>query len=118
VFHGTGIRRNQSFPGLCGGEYDWLNPDLAAPAITTAFTTPLDWIYSSWHDVNRTEYQQSALHEKVHPGGITSRVFNAGTFTWAWGLDDFSLEPWNYRFANPQIQQLTSNIIRWAAKES
>jgi hypothetical protein len=117
VFDGTGIRRKQTFPGLCGGEYDWLSPTWAAPAITTAFTTPLDWIYSSWHDITKTEYQQSALHEKVHPGGVTSRVFNAGTFAWAWGLDDFSLEPWNYRFANPQIQHLTSNIIRWAAKE-
>ena len=118
VFAGTGITRGQRFEGLCGGEYDWLHPAEPAPSgVRFAFTTPLDWVHSSWHDVARLEYQQSALHEKSFPGGVTSRVFNAGTYTWAWGLDDFSLESHRYRFANEQIQQLTSNILRWVAKE-
>jgi hypothetical protein len=118
VFEGTGITRGERFDGLCGGEYDWQHPDHpTAPGVKMAFTTPLDWLHSSWHDMTRTEYQQSALHEKVHPGGATSRVFNAGTYTWAWGLDDFSLEPHRYRFADERIQALTANILRWAAKE-
>jgi hypothetical protein len=117
VFAGTGITKGQSFPGLCGGEYDWRDPSYASPPVRTLFRTPLDWIYSSWHDITKMEYQESALHEKTYPSGQTARVFNAGTYTWAWGLDDFSFEPWDFRFANQRIQALTTNILRWAAKE-
>ena len=119
VFAGTGIVPGQPFPGLCGGEFDYLHPNQIRPAepITTAFRTPLDWTLNNYHDITQTEYQESALHEKVFPGGITARVFNAGTYTWAWGLDDFSFEPYAFGFARPEIQHLTENIVRWAAKE-
>lgn len=118
VFAGTGIGRGTRFDGLCGGEYDWRHPEFPSPpGVRMAFTTPLDYLHSSWHDVTRTEFQQSALHERSYAGGVTSRVFNAGTYTWAWGLDDFSLESHRYRFADSRIQQLTANIVRWAAKE-
>lgn len=117
VFSGTGITRGQTFPGLCGGEYDWQDPAYEGPAVRTLFRTPLDWIYSSWHDITKMEYQESALHEKRYPSGRTARVFNAGTYTWAWGLDDFSFEPHDFRFADNRIQTLTGNILRWAAKE-
>ena len=118
VFSGTGITRGQRFDGLCGGEYDTKHTDFPAPSgVRMAFTTPLDYLHSSWHDLTRLEFQQSALHEKTFAGGVTSRVFNAGTYTWAWGLDDFSLEPHRYDFADERIQALTANIVRWAAKE-
>lgn len=120
VFAGTGIAPGDSFRGLCGGEFDRYDPQYT-PALgaarTLAFRTPLDWVFNNFHDVTRVEYQESSLHEKNYPGGITARVFNAGTYTWAWGLDDFSFEPYRFGFADDRIRQLTSNILHWAAKD-
>lgn len=119
VFAGTGISPGQSFPGLCGGEYDWADPAYlsAPPPVTFAFRTPLDWVRNSFHDIRQVEYQESTLHERSYSGGRTARVFNAGTYNWAWGLDDFSFEPYAFHFARPEIQTLTSNILHWAAKD-
>jgi len=116
VFADTGITAGQTFPGLCGGEMDWWDPSLGGPAPTVVCNTPLDGIYSSYHQVGSYVYQQSAIQERTYPGGVTARVFNAGTYTWAWGLDDFSFENYAFKFANPKIQALTANIINWAAK--
>lgn len=117
VFTGTGIATGEKFPGLCGGEYDWWDPAYGVDRSTVAFNTPIDWVYSNHHDLGRVEHQQSTLRETQHPGGVTSRVFNAGSQSWCWGLDNFSFEAFDYRFANPKIQALTGNILSWAAKD-
>lgn len=117
VFDGTGIGAGEAFPGLCGGEFDWRDPALGGTVPTIVCSTPLDVVFSSYHQIGSYVYQQSAIQERSYPGGVTARVFNAGTYTWAWGLDDFSFEDYRFTFANPRIQALTSNIVHWAAKE-
>lgn len=117
VFAGTGIVSGQEFPGLCGGEFDWWDPVFGPNPGTTICDTPLDVVFSNHHPLLVPDHQQSSVQEKSFPGGVRSRVFNAGTYTWTWGLDNFSFEDFAFAFANPRIQQLTGNILRWAAKE-
>jgi hypothetical protein len=101
VFTGTGLKNGDSLPGLVGNEYDRVNlsyPTLPGLVILSA-SPVIDHL--DQHDVsNATLYTASS----------GARVFNAGTFQWSWGLDDFSI----FRRANVasgKVQKITDNIL-------
>lgn len=127
---GTGITPGQSFNALAGGEFDTVfaqYPQIPGTRKLMATTTqPSQWsgggnwwqqLMCSWNLPNscwRAE-QDSVVAERVGQSG-TARIFNAGTYNWAWGLTNFSLAGQNVNFADPQIRQLTSNLLAWVAQ--
>ena len=96
----TGLEAGQELPGLLGGEVDQLADPAHGFSLMTASVVetggvPIAPTASVW----------------VSPGG--AHVFDAGTFTWAWGLDP------RYAAALPGLPadafaRLTSQILAWA----
>lgn len=128
---GTGISPGDRFPALLGGEFDQIMPQYPHhPETTKVFTS---FVHHNWYASNITTlnsllcslgitgvclhtYAHSVALELSHQdGALTSRTFNAGTFNWAWGLSTFELHDGTYAWENPKIQQLTRNVLAWAA---
>lgn len=137
VFAGTGLENGDEIPVLCGGEFDRVFdsvPRMAGTQIVAETEVPRS--RSGRGDVT---VQQSVLVEGPVHDGKNVRVFNAGTFNWNWGLDNFSFDrdahgvsryistmsnPYGVEkqfpragIADSRIQRLTENILRWAARE-
>lgn len=128
---GTGINPGERFPGLLGGEFDQIMTQFPHhPNVTKVFTS---FVHHNWYASNVTmlgsllcslglsssclhTYAHSVAFELAHQDGtVTSRTFNAGTFNWGWGLSTFELHDGTYAWENPKIQQLTRNVLAWAA---
>lgn len=129
---GTGITSGEVFPALMGGEFDQVMTNYPSlPNVQKLFRT---FVHASWYPSNSTSweillcswgftsscrhtYAESVVVEKTDSqSGEVSRVFNAGTFNWMWGLSTFTLYDGTYAWENPDIQALTRNLLLWSAK--
>jgi hypothetical protein len=102
IFTGTGLKNGDSLPGLVGNEYDRVNTNSpTVPGLAILSASPvIDHL--NHHDVsNATLY--------TAPSG--ARVFNAGTFQWSWGLDNFSIFK-RTNVASQMVQKITDNILQ------
>lgn len=136
VFSGTGIAAGDTFVGLCGGEFDREISGYAKPSnLTKICRTPIPGQYAAG---GIDKVQESVLHEQTSILGNKWRVFNAGTFNWPWGLDNFSFDrdtsgrskyltdvanPFGADtsmpgkgFADTRVRTLTNQVLRWVAK--
>jgi hypothetical protein len=136
---GTSLQVGASFPGLIGGEYDRVYHNGQSPATLSVLASspvhclPTSLCPASGMDiVNATVYSTSGA----------ARIFDAGSFTWDWGLSDDrivispsggpqvnqDLDPpalgligekpagvatSSASYANQQFQQFTANIINY-----
>jgi hypothetical protein len=99
-----GLRPGRQLPGLIGGEVDVPSPDFSGVLLGATPVTV----------GRRTGVVTAATGLWVNPSG--SRVFDAGTFDFAWGLDPryaaaltgFPAEAWG---------QLTARILAWAGAQ-
>ncbi len=100
VFANTGMRPGDVFPGIVGYEYDRAPPPaLRPPLFSLVATSPVDGF-------NGRDTATSSLYIAAS-GAI---VFNAGTVSWSWGLDNAGHER-RGKFADPRLQKLTANIM-------
>jgi len=132
---GTGVQADELYPGLVGGEFDRVWPgyptipgtrkifsERFAPSQWSGGGSALQqWLCSiRWPNACWYGYHDAVLSDKVAGDNVTvSRIFNAGTFTWIWGLTNFTLDsapPQTFAFVSADIQALTTNILLWAAK--
>ena len=101
VFAGTGLKNDDSLPGLVGYEYDKVNRSYPVPP-------GLD-ILSASPVINHFK-KHDAANSTLYTASSGARVFNAGTFQWSWGLDPAS--PINkIKVVSKALQQITDNIL-------
>ena len=100
IFKDTEITEGDSFPGIVGYEYDHMaTPDKRPETLIPVGASPVDGFLGS-------DTAASAIY-KAESGAV---VFNAGTFAWSWGLDDYGHDDLG-AYADPRLQKLTANII-------
>jgi len=117
VFAGTGIAAGEVFDGLCAGEVDARVPGYGpVPSSTVAFRAQLPFLVGNRKDPAAPVIAESVLLERPL-GPVPSRVFSAGSYGWPYGLDDLGFDGYPYAFANPKIQALTAQILRWSMRE-
>jgi hypothetical protein len=112
VFAGTGLKKNDSLPGLVGYEYDKVYPNFPIPQRLEILAASPVVDANKIHDVaNATLYTAAS----------GARVFNAGTIEWSWGLDNnSSIEKYwspgskssHPTLVNVAAQKITANILQ------
>jgi len=100
VYAGTGFTNGQSIPGLIDYEYDEQYNNGSTPAgLTLLSNSPTSNIEQN----NASDHANSSIY--TAPNG--ARVFDAGTITWSYGLDNYG----GTTYVNAGIQQATANIL-------
>src|SRR6185369_10000393 len=103
VYNGTGFHDGDAVPGLLGYEGDAFMPNYPGPT-STNHTLLSQSPFQDWSGA--TIYSHSSIYQA--PSGAW--VYNAGTISWSWGLDDVP-GPTAQRLVDPRIQQTTKNIL-------
>jgi hypothetical protein len=108
-FVGTNLAGGMSFPELMDGEYDRASvPPIYSHQIILT-DSPLE-CYSEECPASHLDHSTAVVG--TAPSG--ARVFDAGTFYWAWGLDDLRL---TYKtggvHTDPQFQRFTINLLSY-----
>jgi hypothetical protein len=99
VFSGTGLKKGDHLPGLVGYEYDKVANNVSLPpGLQILSNSPL-----RNQDGNTPDVSNATLYT-AQSG---ARVFNAATFQWSWGLDNYR----NHNVVNPNAQKITANIL-------
>ncbi len=106
VFKGTGLTKGSSIKGLVGPEEDAvLKRYPHPPGLDILSASPVLDDAHQPRTSNSTEY-------KARSGAI---VFNAGTFDWSHGLDDYRQPGWSYephrKLPSRAIQMITRNVL-------
>jgi hypothetical protein len=109
-FAGTSLQSGSSFPGMADGEYDRVAAPPIYPSQIILTASPVQCTSadcpSTGHDV-----ANSIIYAPPGGGG---RVFDAGSFYWAAGLDDLRLtEKGRAVKSNEQFQRFTANVIAY-----
>jgi N,N-dimethylformamidase beta subunit-like protein/IPT/TIG domain-containing protein len=103
VYAGTGFNDGDAVPGLVGYEADGFMSNYPPPNTTNQTLlgrSPfLDW-------AGNTIYANSSIYQA--PSGAW--VFNAGTISWSWGLDDVPGSTAQGK-VDVRIQQTTANLL-------
>lgn len=96
---GTGLRPGDRLPRLLGYEADRAFGS-APPGTTILAESPYTF-----------EGRPHLAHMAIYtlPNGAT--VFAAGTIQWSWGLDDFNVPNLRKSSLNPNVQQITRNVL-------
>lgn len=109
IFAGTNLKKGDSLKGLVGAEYDKVYADI--PGSPNVDILSVSRVVDSG---NNSDISNSTLYYK--PSGAI--IFNAGTFDWSWGLNNFipvfaNLTGFNHRpkAENEAIQIITTNIL-------
>lgn len=103
----TTLAPGASLPGLVGDGYDSVMRDATAPAgVIVLAASPVAC-------TNCASGGSDTANATLYFAKSGARVFDAGTFRWAWGLDD---DPFDPRAAprtlsNPGFQQFTANLL-------
>ena len=99
TMYGTGLRAGERLPRLLGYEADRVFAH-APPDITILAES--SYIFEGQpHVAHMTSYSL--------PNGAT--VSAAGTIQWSWGLDDFNVPALRKSSLNPNVQQITRNVL-------
>ncbi len=98
IFDHSGLKNNQSIPGLVGYESDKL---------TSTFPSPKGVAVLTSSPIKDVKGHDGISNSTVYKKGSGGTVFNAGTMQWSWALDNFG----GMNLVNPGIQQATKNIL-------
>ena len=100
IFKDTEITEGDSFPGIVGYEYDHMAPPDERPeGLVPVGASPVDGFIGS-----------DTAASSIYKAESGAAVFNAGTFAWSWGLDDYGHEE-RGAFSDARLRKLTANII-------
>ena len=103
VYNGTGFHDGDTVPGIVGYEMDGFMANFPPP--NTANQTLLSQSpFPDWSGA--TIYANSSIYQA--PSGAW--VFNAGTISWSWGLDDVPGPTAQFR-VDARIQRTTGNVL-------
>jgi len=99
AYEGTGLQNGEALPDLIGYEYDkvWDNGQ-----------TPAGLQVLSASPVVNSRGVQSTANGALYVAPSGAIVFTAGTFYWAWKLDD---NDYQQHGADPRVQRITANIL-------
>lgn len=112
--NGTGLQPGSSLPGLVGTEYDSIVTDGSAPSNVIALTaSPVHCASESLCPPTGFATANSTIYSA--PSG--ARVFDAGTFFWARGLDP-GFYPSDTSFTNVGFQRFTTNLLSYLLARS
>lgn len=96
---GTDLKLGDRLPRLLGYEADRVFGD-APPGTTVLAQSPYQF-----------EGQAHLAHMATYTQSNGATVFAAGTIQWSWGLDDFNAPNLRVSSINPQVQQMTRNVL-------
>jgi hypothetical protein len=109
---GTKLSVGSSLPGLVGGEYDHIYQNGATPSsLSILASSPLKCNKASSCPSSGTDVANATLYTAASG----SKVFDAGTFYWGWGLDDDSFDPKTPLriYSTPAFQKFTANLLSY-----
>lgn len=96
VFKGSGLKKDDSIPGLIGYEFDEINNKYPQPPnVDKLFHSPFI------NNADKADFSDSTYY-RLAGGG---QVFDAGTMEWSWGLD-----PTKPTYS-PALVKVTENIL-------
>jgi len=110
----TSLHVGSAIPGLIGSEYDRVYHNTLTPSsLAVLASSPVQCIPTSLCPASGTDTANATLY-----GALSgARVFDAGTFYWAWGLDDDSFDPKTHipprPYSTPAFQQFTTNLLAY-----
>jgi hypothetical protein len=96
---GTGLRPGDRLPRLLGYEADRVFGS-PPPGATILAESPYMF-----------EGRPHRAHMTVYALPTGATVFAAGTIQWSWGLDDFNVPTLRKSSLNPNVQQITRNVL-------
>lgn len=96
---GTGLRPGDRLPRLLGYEADRVFGS-PPPGATILAESPYMF-----------EGRPHRAHMTVYALPTGATVFAAGTIQWSWGLDDFNVPNLRKSSLNPNVQQITRNVL-------
>jgi hypothetical protein len=107
---GTSLQGGTSFANMLDGEYDKVADPAVYPSQVILTSSPVQCTSSdcpsSGHDISTSVIYTT-------PGGH-ARVFDAGSFYWAWGLDDLRLtEKGRTVKSDANFQKFTANVFAY-----
>lgn len=113
-FAQTSLRVGSAIADTIGGEYDRVEHNAQMPAnLSILAVSPLRCIATSLCPANGIDRAESS----VYTAASGAKVFDAGTFYWAWGLDGRSFAPQmrapSQNQATPDFQQFTRNLLAY-----
>ena len=101
---GTSLTPSSSFPNLVAGEYDQVVPGQQPAHLQIIASTPV--LRNSSADPHGIP---DTTNTTLYTAASGAKVFDAGTFGWAWGLSDLVIAGKSY--PNTNFQKLTANIL-------
>jgi hypothetical protein len=108
---GTGLSADSTLPDLIGGEYDHPTQNgHSPPGLVILASSPVHCkVADGSCPRDGVDYTTSTLYHAASGAW----VFDAGTFSWAWGLDDLSFDKsvGTHRHATAGFQRLTQNLL-------
>jgi hypothetical protein len=108
---GTFLTPGSSFPNLVAGEYDRIVPGMEPVNLQIIASSPV--VRSEPGGANGTP---DISNTTIYTAASGAKVFDAGTFGWAWGLSDIVIAGTGYPDAS--FQQLTANILTYLLRDS
>lgn len=99
VMAGTNLQEGDRLPGILGYEADRVFAQ--GPGRTTILAeSPYQF-----------EGRRHVAHVTIYSLENGTTVFAAGTIQWSWGLDDFNVPALRQSSLNPNVQQITRNVL-------
>lgn len=110
----TTLHAGSALQGLIGGEYDRVyHNKLTPPTLSILAASPLHCIQTNLCPTSGID----TANATIYTASSGARVFDAGTFYWAWGLDDDSFDPGaqipRLHYSTPAFQQFTANLLAY-----
>lgn len=106
-FAGTPLHAGSAINGLVGGEYDRVFHNAVSPRQLIVLA----------HSPVQAQSGKDSSDATLYTAASGAHVFNAGTFYWAWGLDDDSFEPAAHlpahHYALPAFRRFTANLLAY-----
>ncbi len=109
LFNGTGLENGSHLTGLLGYEVDSFVPG-TSPADTVILTSTPVGPFVDTDDPGLGCSTGCFSNVTWYASGAGS-VFSAGTFQWAWGLDDYNAPALRPVLSSAAVQQMTANVL-------
>ena len=110
----TTLHAGSALQGLIGGEYDRVyRNDVTPSTLSILAASPVHCIQTNLCPASGIDTANATFYT----ASSGARVFDAGTFYWAWGLDDDSFHPGTrippHPYATPAFQKFTANLLTY-----
>lgn len=111
LLEGSGLSEGSTLPNLAGGEFDHPFPNDRTPfGLIVLASSP---VHCEPHEGTCPKSGADIMTSTLYRAVSGAWVFDAGTFQWSWGLDDFSFDKsvGTHKDASRGFQRLTANLL-------